>query len=45
MNPTAGNDNLAELEGSLPDLPERSWEDFERASGLAQRDVASDEDS
>ncbi len=25
--------------GSLPDLPELTWEDFERASALAQRDL------
>jgi hypothetical protein len=27
--------------GSLPDFPELTWEDFERASKLAQEDVAS----
>jgi hypothetical protein len=25
--------------GSLPDFPDVSWEDFERASELAQRDL------
>jgi hypothetical protein len=25
--------------GSLPNLPDLSWEDFERASALAQRDL------
>ena len=28
------------LEGSLPDLPDLNWEDFERASELAQRDLS-----
>lgn len=28
------------LAGSLPDLPDLSWNDFERASELAQRDLA-----
>jgi len=32
-----GNDDL---EGSLTDLPELEWEDFERGSELARRDVA-----
>ena len=27
--------------GSLPNLPELTWEDFERASRLAREDVAS----
>jgi hypothetical protein len=27
--------------GSLPDFPELTWEDFERASKLAREDVAS----
>ncbi len=27
------------LAGSLPDLPDLSWEDFERASALARRDL------
>jgi hypothetical protein len=27
--------------GSLPNLPELTWEDFERASKLAREDVAS----
>jgi hypothetical protein len=27
------------LAGSLPDLPDLTWEDFERASELAQRDL------
>lgn len=29
-----------ELEGSLPDLPDLDWEDFERGSELAQRDLS-----
>lgn len=29
-----------ELEGSLPDLPDLDWEDFERGSELARRDLA-----
>jgi hypothetical protein len=29
------------LAGSLPDFPDLAWEDFERASGLAVRDLAS----
>jgi hypothetical protein len=33
----AGTD---ELEGSLPDLPELEWEDFERGSELARLDLA-----
>ena len=32
-----GNDDL---EGSLRDLPELEWQDFERGSELARRDVA-----
>jgi hypothetical protein len=32
------------LEGALPDLPEFSWEDFERGSELAQRDLEGDDD-
>lgn len=28
------------LGGSLPDLPELSWEDFERGSELARRDLS-----
>jgi hypothetical protein len=28
------------LLGSLPDVPDLSWEDFERASELARRDAA-----
>lgn len=30
----------AELEGSLPDLPDLDWEDFERGSELAQGDLS-----
>lgn len=30
--------------GSLPDLPDLSWEDFERASELASFDVTRDID-
>lgn len=29
-----------QLEGSLPDLPDLDWEDFERGSELAQRDLS-----
>jgi hypothetical protein len=29
------------IAGSLPDLPDLTWEDFERASRLAREDVAS----
>jgi len=29
------------LRGSLPDFPDLDWDDFERASELARRDVAS----
>jgi hypothetical protein len=29
------------LAGSLPDLPDLSWEDFESASELARHDIAS----
>lgn len=29
-----------ELEGSLPDLPDLDWEDFERGSELARHDLA-----
>jgi hypothetical protein len=29
------------LAGSLQDFPDLAWEDFERASGLAARDLAS----
>ena len=29
-----------QLEGSLPDFPELTWEDFERGSELARRDLA-----
>ena len=43
VDPTARNDDLPELEGSLPDLPDLSWEDFERASELARGDVGSGE--
>jgi hypothetical protein len=32
------------VRGSLPDLPELDWEDFERASELARRDVERGED-
>jgi hypothetical protein len=31
---------FGELEGSLPDLPDLDWEDFERGSELARRDLA-----
>jgi hypothetical protein len=34
--PTGGS-----FAGSLPDFPELTWEDFERASKLAREDVAS----
>lgn len=46
MDPSAANEDgeLRDLEGSLPDLPGLTWEDFERASELAQRDVGSGED-
>lgn len=29
-----------EIEGSLPDLPDLDWEDFELGSQLAQRDLS-----
>lgn len=29
-----------DLEGSLPDFPHLTWEDFERGSELARRDLA-----
>ncbi len=29
------------MAGSLPDFPDLTWEDFERASELAQRDLSS----
>jgi hypothetical protein len=32
------------LRGSLPDLPELDWEDFQRGSELVRRDVERDED-
>jgi hypothetical protein len=32
------------IAGSLPDLPDLTWEDFERASALACFDVARDID-
>lgn len=31
---------IDDLEGSLEDLPDIEWEDFERASELARRDLA-----
>jgi hypothetical protein len=31
--------DVNEIEGSLPDLPELDWEDFERGSELARRDL------
>lgn len=31
----------AHLAGSLPDFPDLTWEDFERGSELARRDLAS----
>jgi hypothetical protein len=37
---TPPSDHPAELEGSLPDLPDLDWEDFERGSELARRDLA-----
>lgn len=37
---TADEDDPDELEGSLPDFPELTWEDFERGSELARRDLA-----
>ena len=32
-------DSAGRLSGSLPDFPDLAWEDFERASELARRDV------
>ncbi|MEJ7582715.1 MAG: hypothetical protein WKF43_01265 [Acidimicrobiales bacterium] len=32
------------LEGALPDLPELTWEDFERGSELSRRDLEGDDD-
>lgn len=37
---TAEEGDSVELEGSLPDFPELTWEDFERGSELARRDLA-----
>jgi hypothetical protein len=47
VEPSAGSDDdeVHELEGSLPDLPDLSWEDFERASELARGDAGSVEGS
>jgi len=33
-----GTEARTSLYGSMPDLPDLSWEDFERASELAQED-------
>jgi hypothetical protein len=43
--PNSGESEAADgsLEGALPDLPELTWEDFERASQLAQRDLEGDD--
>lgn len=38
---TASTEPAKALAGSLPDLPDLTWEDFERASELARRDLAS----
>jgi hypothetical protein len=35
-----GEQHTGRLEGSLPEFPDINWEDFERASELAKRDVA-----
>jgi hypothetical protein len=32
-------DRAGQLGGSLPDFPDLAWEDFQRASELARRDV------
>lgn len=37
---SATGNKIASLAGSLPDLPDLSWEDFERASALAGQDSA-----
>ena len=37
---TAAHGDADDLEGSLPDFPSLSWEDFERASALARSDLA-----
>jgi hypothetical protein len=34
-------DRAGHLRGSLPDFPDLAWEDFERASELARRDLGS----
>jgi hypothetical protein len=46
MDPSAENKDgeARDLKGSLPELPDLTWEDFERASELAQRDLGSGED-
>ncbi len=36
-DPSAATPSVA---GSLPDLPDLDWDDFERAGDLAQRDLA-----
>lgn len=37
---TVEEGDFVEPEGSLPDFPELTWEDFERGSELARRDLA-----
>ena len=38
---TASTSPVSELDGSLPELPDLSWEDFEAGSELARRDATS----
>jgi len=38
---TAPGDGPRPLAGSLPDFPDLTWEDFQKASELAQNDLAS----
>lgn len=44
--PKSGDSEAADasLEGALPDLPELTWENFERGSELARRDLEGDDD-
>jgi len=36
---TAEESDSVDLEGSLPEFPDLTWEDFERGSELARRDL------
>lgn len=37
---SGGDAVCSSIEGSLPELPDLSWEDFEQGSELARRDLA-----